>query len=78
MVPAAKDAFAFPADLFSGFEWKVDGNLKFLGAPFGDEAFCAAHIAKRVAKAEHLLKDIGAYDHTQGGHAALTALRELE
>ena len=66
VVPAAKDAFALPADVFGRFEWKVGGSFKLLGAPFGDEAFCAAHTATRVTKAEHLLKEIGAYDHTQG------------
>ena len=43
-----------------------------LGAPFGNAAYCEAHTAARVAKAESLLEAIGDYGHSQG---ALLLLR---
>ena len=72
VVPAAGAASAVPPEWFAGWQWKPAGGVKLLGAPFGEQDFCANFTSKRAAKAEALLKEVGAYGHTQG---ALQLLR---
>ena len=73
LVPAAGHNTSVPGDMFAGFQRKVDGDFKLLGAPFGSQSFINAHTAKRVGKAAKLLEDIADYPDHQG---ALLLIRQ--
>ena len=72
MVPAAGSTAEVQLGLFHGWEWKPCSGIKILGAPIGDESFCAGVVSKRAAKAQSLLDEIAEYGNTQG---ALMLLR---
>jgi len=67
VIPAAGLRSTVPQNMFEGLAWKPDGHFKLLGAPFGDAAYCAAHSAKRAAKAASLLASLADFGHAQGG-----------
>ena len=72
VIPAAGQNFSFDPTLFQGWQWKLDGCFKLLGAAFGNEAYCNALTTKRVTKTVALLEELSRYGHTQG---ALLLLR---
>ena len=66
VIPAAGQNFSFDPAMFQGWQWKVDGCFKLLGAAFGNEAHCTALTTKRVTKTAALLEELSRYGHTQG------------
>ena len=73
VILAGGSSCTVPQTLFSGFQWRLDGNFRLLGAPFGDAAYCSEHTTRRKIKAEKLLQEISSFGHTQG---ALLMLRQ--
>jgi hypothetical protein len=55
------DLAAFP----DGFRLRTDCSFELLGAPVGNDAFCARHTQQRAARAADLLGALGALENTQ-------------